>query len=48
VEKVGANRTTTIGVRLLLLTMLRSIEVRGGWWSEIDLEAAEWRIPTSA
>jgi integrase len=40
-----ANRQTEIAVRLLLLTMLRTIELRGGWWTEIDFAHAEWRLP---
>lgn len=44
VSKARANRPTEIAVRLLLLTMLRTVEVRTGWWHEIDLQAAEWRF----
>jgi integrase len=44
-EKGNANRLTEIAVRLLLLTMTRTIELRAGWWSEVDLARAEWRIP---
>jgi integrase len=40
-----ANRLTEIAVRLLLLTMTRTVELRGAWWSEIDRARAEWRIP---
>ena len=43
--KANANRQTEIAVRLLLLTMTRTVELRGGWWAEIDLARAEWRIP---
>src|SRR4029077_15726432 len=32
-------------VRLLLLTMLRTVELRDGWWIEIDFDHADWRIP---
>jgi integrase len=45
IEKAGANRTTEIAIRLLLLTMLRSNELRGGWWPEVDFDAALWSIP---
>ena len=31
--------------RFLVLTGVRSGEARGARWSEIDLEAREWRIP---
>jgi len=43
--KANANRQTEIAVRLLLLTMTRTIELRTGWWSDVDLRRAEWRIP---
>jgi integrase len=43
--KANANRQTVIAVRLLLLTMTRTVELRTGWWSDIDLHRAEWRIP---
>jgi integrase len=42
-----ANRQTEIAVRLLLLTMVRTIELRCAPWSEVNLEAAEWRIPAA-
>jgi integrase len=32
-------------VKLLLLTFVRTAELRGAEWTEIDLEKAEWRIP---
>ena len=36
---------TKVAVRLLLLTFVRTIELRGARWEEIDLEAARWTIP---
>ena len=33
--------------RLLVLTATRSGEARGARWSEVDLDAKEWRIPAS-
>ncbi len=36
---------TMFGIRLMLLTFVRTIELRAAAWSEIDFEAAEWRIP---
>jgi len=36
---------TKLGLRLMLLTFVRTIELRGACWSEFDLEAREWRIP---
>jgi integrase len=36
-----------IAMRLMLLTFLRTQELRMGEWSEIDFDAAEWRVPAS-
>lgn len=36
---------TRIGLRLLALTFVRTGELRGARWSEIDFDKAEWRIP---
>jgi integrase len=38
-------RTTVIALRLMLLTFVRTVELRGALWREIDLDRAEWRIP---
>lgn len=38
-------RTTVIALRLMLLTFVRTVELRGAHWTEIDLDRAEWRIP---
>lgn len=38
-------RTTVIALRLMLLTFVRTVELRAAKWTEIDLEGAEWRIP---
>ena len=45
ISAARANRTTEIAIRLLLLTMLRSIELRAGWWHEIDFDVALWTLP---
>jgi integrase len=37
--------TTKLALRLLVLTFVRTGELRGSRWSEFDLNAAEWRIP---
>lgn len=37
--------TTVQALRLLMLTAVRPGELRGALWSEIDTDAAEWRIP---
>lgn len=34
-----------LAVKLLMLTFVRTAELRGALWSEIDLDKAEWRIP---
>lgn len=36
---------TKLALRLLLLTFVRTIELRGMKWEEIDWEAGLWRIP---
>ncbi len=38
-------RTTVIALRLMLLTFVRTVELRAAYWAEIDLDRAEWRIP---
>jgi integrase len=37
--------TTKLALHLLVVTFVRTGELRGAEWSEIDFEAAEWRIP---
>jgi len=36
---------TTLALRLLLLTFVRTNELRSARWAEIDWDRAEWRIP---
>jgi integrase len=36
---------TQLAVTLLMLTFVRTTELRGATWEEIDLDKAEWRIP---
>jgi integrase len=36
---------TKLALRFLLLTYVRTIELRGAEWPEIDFAKAEWRIP---
>jgi len=38
------NRQTKLAVTLLMLTFVRTTELRGATWDELDLEKAEWRI----
>ncbi|MGB5855275.1 MAG: integrase arm-type DNA-binding domain-containing protein [Oceanisphaera sp.] len=44
-ELYGGYRTTVIALRLMLLTFVRTGELRQAEWREFDLERAEWRIP---
>jgi integrase len=44
-EGYAGYRTTVIALRLMLLTFVRTVELRGAQWTEIDLDRAEWRIP---
>lgn len=46
-QKMAAydNLQTRLAMKLLLLTFVRTGELRGAQWSEIDIEKAEWRIP---
>lgn len=44
-DKFGGYRTTVIALRLLLLTFVRTVELRKAEWEEFDLDAGEWRIP---
>lgn len=39
------DKTTAQALRLLMLTVVRPGELRGARWSEVDVEAAEFRIP---
>ncbi|MDR3417728.1 MAG: integrase arm-type DNA-binding domain-containing protein [Nevskia sp.] len=41
----GGSPVTVAALRLLLLTFVRPGEVRRAQWDQIDLDAAEWRIP---
>lgn len=36
---------TKLAVKMLLLTFVRTTELRGATWAEIDFDKAEWRIP---
>ncbi len=44
-ECYGGYRTTIIALRLMLLTFVRTKELRQAEWIEFDLDRAEWRIP---
>jgi integrase len=44
-ESYDGRPETRIGLRLLMLTFVRTNELRGARWSEINFDSAEWRIP---
>lgn len=44
-ENYGGYRPTVIALRLMLLTFVRTKELRCAVWAEFDLDKAEWRIP---
>jgi integrase len=44
-EAYDGSTLTKLALKFLLLTFVRSGELRGAEWSEIDLDRAEWRIP---
>jgi integrase len=43
--KYEGHPQTRLAVTLLMLTFVRTTELRGATWDEIDLENCEWRIP---
>jgi integrase len=44
-EAYDGSLQTKLALRLLLLTFVRTKELRGAEWTEIDWDKAEWRIP---
>lgn len=44
-DTYGGYRTTVIALRLMLLTFVRTVELRAAHWAEFNLDRAEWRIP---
>lgn len=44
-EAYDGHLQTKLALRLLVLTFVRSGELRAAEWTEFNLEAAEWRIP---
>jgi integrase len=44
-EGYAGYRTTVIALRLMLLTFVRTVELRAAHWTEVDLDREEWRIP---
>lgn len=44
-DSYGGHRQTVIALRLLLLTFVRTIELRAARWEEFDFERALWTVP---
>ena len=44
-EGYNGYRTTVIAIKLMLLTFVRTRELRMAPWTEIDFDRSEWRIP---
>jgi len=45
INEYGGRVETVTAIRLLMLTMVRSKELREATWDEFDLNGAVWRIP---
>ena len=45
IEGSSSGLVAKLGLRFMILTAARGGEVRGGRWSEIDIETREWRLP---
>jgi integrase len=43
----GGRVLTKLAFKLLVLTFVRSGEIRGALWSEFDFDKAQWKIPAS-
>ncbi len=44
-EAYDGERQTLLGLKLMVLMFVRTGELRGAWWKEVDFDKAEWRIP---
>eukprot|EP01099_Mayorella_cantabrigiensis_P005848 TRINITY_DN4749_c0_g1_i4.p1 TRINITY_DN4749_c0_g1~~TRINITY_DN4749_c0_g1_i4.p1 ORF type:complete len:221 (+),score=18.45 TRINITY_DN4749_c0_g1_i4:1467-2129(+) len=44
-ELYNGDPLTKLAIRLLILTFVRTNELRGAMWNEIHWEAKEWRVP---
>lgn len=45
IEASQSNAMTRLAIKLMALTFVRTSELIGGRWDEIDFEEAQWRIP---
>ena len=46
-EAYDGDSQTKLALKMLLLTFVRTTELRGALWQEINFDNAEWRIPAS-
>lgn len=46
-HQYGGYRGTVIAMHLMLLTFVRTVELRMAEWTEFDIDAATWRIPAA-
>lgn len=46
-QKDSSYEMTKLGIMLVIFTWLRSAELRGGLWSEVNLAKREWVIPAA-
>lgn len=44
-DSYSGESVTKLGLKLVILTFVRSGELRGARWEEFDLDQGEWRIP---
>lgn len=45
IDEYDGELQTRLALRLMALTFVRTTELRGGTWAEIDFDKAEWTIP---
>ncbi len=46
--RAGMSPTVRLGLRLILLTGVRSCELLRARWSDVDLDAASWTVPVAS
>ena len=44
-ETVGTSDQNRLAIRLMMLTFVRTIELRRAKWADVDFNAREWRLP---
>jgi integrase len=47
IESYSGTPQTKLAIKLMILTFLRTNELRWAEWSEFDMEAKEWRVPAA-